>query len=96
MDSNLINFLVGYFIVLNLIGITIVYLKANTPLIKISKKLINTILTIISLAGGFIGVLVGAEMMGYEQENKLFKRWIPFFIFIEICIILYIVYQNIK
>ncbi|MBR3325499.1 MAG: hypothetical protein IKG14_05605 [Clostridia bacterium] len=96
MSSELISFLVGYAILVNLIGIILIWLKQNTEFIKIPKKVMNTICIVLSIIGGFVGVLVGAEMLGYEQDNKLFKRWIPFFIFIEGCIIIYIVYQNIK
>lgn len=95
MNNNLISFLVGYIIIINLIGISLVWLKSHTDLIKISEPLLNTIFIVISMIGGFIGVLVGAEMLGYKQDSKLFKRWIPFLVFIEICIVVYIVYQNI-
>ena len=95
MNSNLINFLVGYFIVINLAGIALIYLKTNTKLIKIKKGILNLIIIILSAIGGFIGVLVGNEMLNYDMESKLFRRWIPLLIFIEICIGLFIVYKNI-
>ena len=94
MDVNMINFFISYFIVMNLIGIIIIWIKQNTEFIKTPNKVLNIVFLILSLVGGFIGVLVGAEMFHYEQDNKLFKRWIPFFIFIEVCIIIYIIYQN--
>lgn len=96
MDVNFINFFIGYFIVINIVGIVLIWIKQNTDFIKTPNKVLNIVFLVLSLVGGFIGVLVGAEMFHYEQENKLFKRWIPFFIFIEVCIIIYIVYQNFK
>lgn len=95
MDVNLINFFVGYFIVINLVGIVVIWIKQNTDFIKTPNKVLNIVFLILSLLGGFIGVIVGAEMFHYEQDNKLFKRWIPFFIFIEMCIVFYLLYQNI-
>ena len=48
------------------------------------------------MIGGFVGILLGAEMLGYKQDKKLYKKWIPFIVFVEICIILIIVYENTK
>lgn len=95
MNQNLINIIVAYCIGINLLAIVIIFLQAKTELIKIPKGIVNLILTMFSLIGGFVGVLVGAEILSYEQDNKLFKRWIPLFIFIEVCIVIYIIYQNI-
>lgn len=94
MDENLINLLIGYFILINLIGIILIWIKQNTEFIKTPNKVLNIVFLILSLVGGFIGVMVGAEMLHYEQENKLFKRWIPFFVFVEVCIIVYLIYKN--
>ena len=94
MNLDLINFVVGYFIAINIVGFVLIWIKQNTEFIKTPNKVLNILFLVLSLVGGFIGVLVGAEMFHYEQDNKLFKRWIPFFIFIEVCIIIYVIYQN--
>lgn len=94
MNSNLVNILVGYFILINMIGIVLMYLKTNTKLIKIKKGILNLIFIILSTIGGFIGVLVGNEMLNYDMESKLFKRWIPVLIFLEICIGLFVAYKK--
>lgn len=96
MNQNLTSIVVGYAISVNLIALIIIYLRVHTNLIKISKRSVNLILTIIALLGGFVGTLVGAEILNYEQENKLFKRGIPCLIFIEACVIIYIFYRNIQ
>lgn len=94
MDSGLISFLVGYVIVINMIGFILIYLKVRTDYIKLSDKKMNILLLVLSLIGGFIGVLTGAEMLQYERNNKLFKRWIPLIIFLEIIGIVMIIYNN--
>lgn len=90
MNQNLLSFIIGYLIVINIVSISLVWLNVKTDIIKIKDKTLNWILVIISLLGGFIGTLVGAEMMGYKRESKIFKRLIPFLVFVEIFIILYL------
>lgn len=96
MNSNLISILVGYVIGLNLISLIVVYIKGTTDIISLKNKKFNIICVILSALGGFIGVLLGAEMANYEQDNKLFRRWIPFIVFIEVCIVIYIIYRNMQ
>ena len=95
MDRDLINFIVGYAIIINLIGIILVYLKVKTHIMdKIPQGLLNLVHIIISMLGGFIGTLVGAEMLGYGTDTKIFKRWIPLIIFAEVCVIIYVMYSR--
>ena len=94
MDNNLIKIIVGYVISINIISIVIMWLKVKTKLIKISERGLNIIFVIFAAIGGFIGVLVGNEMINYAPGSKLFKRWIPLIIFIEICAIGYVIYRN--
>ena len=58
------------------------------------NKKFNIILFVISVIGGFIGTLLGVEMLQYEPDNKIFKKWIPLCVFIEVCIILFIWYKQ--
>lgn len=95
MNRDLISFIVGYGIIINIIGIVLIYLKTKTHIMdKIPQGLLNLIHIIISMVGGFIGTLVGAEMLGYQTDTKIFKRWIPFILFVEICIIIYVMYSK--
>lgn len=95
MNSDLINFVVGYVIIVNIIGISLIYLKVKTNIMdKIPILLLNLIHIIVSMIGGFIGTLVGAEMLGYGTDTKLFKRWIPLIIFVEACVIIYAMYTK--
>ena len=96
MDNNVISFLVGYIIVINIVSISLIWLCAKTNFIKLSEKTLGIIFVLISAIGGCVGILLGSEMMNYKQDSKLFKRWIPLIIFIEVCIILYSVYNKIK
>ena len=70
MNQNLLSFIIGYLIVINIVSISLVWLNVKTDIIKIKDKTLNWILVIISLLGGFIGTLVGAEMMGYNIKEK--------------------------
>lgn len=94
MDTNLIKFLFGFLVVINIMGISIEWIKVRTDLIKLNDKAMNLIYVVISLCGGFVGVLLGAEMMGLKQENKVLKKLIPILVFIEIAIIVWVAYMN--
>ena len=96
MDTNTINILVGYLIGINLVSLIAVYIKGKTNIINIKNSVFNLICVLLSVAGGVIGVMLGAEMSSYEQDSKIFRKWIPFIIFIEVCIIIYIVYQKVS
>ena len=95
MDSKLISFLVGYFFVINIVSIAYIWLNAKTNLIKLKEKNKDLISVIISVIGGFIGILLGCEMLQYKQDKKLYKIWIPLIIFVEFMIIVFIVYNKI-
>ena len=95
MDANVINFIVGYGMALNIIGIALIWIKIKTKALeKVPDSILILIHIIISMLGGFIGTLVGAEMMGYRTETKIFKRWIPLILVIEFAIIIYFLYQK--
>lgn len=94
MNTGTISLIVGYILAINMISIILMWIKAKTEYIKIPDNIMNTIFVILSLAGGFIGVLRGTEMLGYQTDNKLFKRYIPVMIFFEVCIVLWIIGTN--
>ena len=94
MDSKLISFLVGYFFAINIVSIAYIWLNAKADVIKLKEKSKDLISVIISVIGGFIGILLGCEMLQYKQDKKLYKRWIPLIIFVEFMIIVFIVYNK--
>ena len=94
MDSKLISFLVGYFFAINIVSIAYIWLNAKTNLIKLKEKNKDLMSVIISVIGGFIGILLGCEMLQYKQDKKLYKIWIPLIIFVEFMIIVFIVYNK--
>ena len=96
MDSKLISFLVGYFFVINIVSIAYIWLNAKTNVIKLNEKSKDLISVIISVIGGFIGILLGCAMLQYKQDKKLYKRWIPLIIFVEFMIIVFIVYNKVN
>ena len=87
------NFIIGYVICINIISYMFIWLNIRTEYIKIDKKWVDTIYLIFSILGGFVGIMVASEMFNYRKKEKIFKRWIPLVIFIEISIILYIIYK---
>ena len=89
----MVNFIIGYVICINMISYMFIWLNIRTEYIKISKKWIDTIYLMLSILGGFVGIMVATEMFNYRKKEKIFKRWIPLVIFIEISIILYIIYK---
>ena len=96
MESKLISFLVGYFFVINIVSIAYIWLNAKADVIKLNEKSKDLISVIISVIGGFIGILLGCEMLQYKQDKKLYKRWIPLIIFVEFMIIVFIVYNKVN
>ena len=94
MDSKLISFLVGYFFAINIVSIAYIWLNPKTNLIKLKEKSKDLISVIISVIGGFIGILLGCEMLQYKQDKKFYKIWIPLIIFVEFMIIVFIVYNK--
>ena len=87
------NFIIGYVICINIISYMFIWLNIRTEYIKISKNWVDTIYLVFSILGGFVGIMVATEMFNYRKKEKIFKRWIPLVIFIEISIILYIIYK---
>ena len=87
------NFIIGYFICVNLISYIFIWLNIRTKLIKLDKKWQDTIYLLFSILGGFVGIMLASEMFNYRKDEKIFKRWIPLVIFIEVCIIFYIIYK---
>ena len=87
------NFIIGYFICVNLISYMFIWLNIRTKLIKLDKKWQDTIYLLFSILGGFVGIMIASEMFNYRKDEKIFKRYIPLVIFIEACIVLYIIYK---
>ena len=87
------NFIIGYFICVNLISYIFIWLNIRTKLIKLDKKWQDAIYLLFSILGGFVGIMLASEMFNYRKDEKIFKRYIPLVIFIEVCIVLYIIYK---
>lgn len=94
--SKLINFIVSYVVIINMITIGFVYVDAKTDFIKINEKAKDAILFILSLLGGFIGTILGSEMLGYKRDDKIITKWIKRCVILEVIIICIIIYLKIK
>lgn len=89
----MLNFIIGYAICINMIAYIFMWLNIRTEYIKLGKKTEDAIYLILSILGGFVGIMIASEMFNYKKDEKLFKRWIPLVIFIEVCLILYVTYK---
>lgn len=88
-----VNIIIGYIIVINIIGFLLILISARTDYIKLKEKTLNLIYIIIAILGGFVGLLVASEMLGYRTKDKIFKKIIPFIIFVEFSILLYLYWK---
>lgn len=80
--------LIGAVIVVNLIAFTFMYLLANTDVVRWSDKVSYTILMILNLLFGYVGIVVPARMYGYKTESKFFKIALPVTFVLEIIILI--------
>ena len=94
MDATTISIIVGVFFALNLITILLIWFRLKTPFLdKINEKILNIILFILSLCGGFIGVYLGREMFGYKTATGRLEKWMTKALILEVIIILIVLTQ---
>lgn len=96
MDMNVLKVVMGIIIFINIVGISVEWISLNTKLIKWDNAKLNLFYVIISMFGGFVGVLLGAEMFGLKENNKVLKRLIPTIVVIELIILLFVYYLKTK
>ncbi len=97
MDGTTISIIVGAFFALNLITILLIWFRLNTKFIDgINEKVLNTILFIMSLIGGFIGVYLGREMFGYKTTSGCLEKWLTKTLIVEVIVILIVLTQVLK
>ena len=85
------NFLIGYVIFINVISYLFMWVSIRTKLIKLDNKAKDLICLLLAIIGGFVGIMLAREMFNYGEDNKIFKKWIPRIVFIEVAIIVYII-----
>ena len=90
----MINFIIGYLIIVNIISMIFMYIDMKTDLIKFETKSINFIYCMLAIVGGSIGILITSQMFGYKRDEKIIKRIIPFIIFIEVAVIVYFILKT--
>ena len=62
----MVNFLVGYIIVINLISLFVLsYFRMQETQKDIPTKTIDTTFLVLSLLGGFVGILIGSNLYDY-------------------------------
>lgn len=89
----MVSFIIGYVICVNMISYLFIWINIRTKFIKLDKKWEDTIYLCFAILGGFVGIMIASEMFNYRRDEKIFKRYIPLVIFIEVCIILYFIYK---
>ena len=95
MDTTTISIIVGVFFTLNLISILLIWIRLKTPFIdKLDERILNIILFILSLCGGFIGVYLGREMFGYKTATGKLEKWMTKVLILEVIIILIVLSQK--
>ena len=95
MNGTTISIIVGVFFALNLISILLIWFRLNTPFMdKLNEKILNVILFVLSICGGFIGVYLGREMFGYRTETGKLEKWMTKVLVLEVIIILIVLSQT--
>ena len=94
MDATTISIIVSVFFALNLISILLIWFRLKTQFLdKINEKILNIILFVLSIIGGFIGVYLGREMFGYKTESGKLEKWMTKVLILEVIIIIFILTQ---
>ena len=79
------NIIIGYLIIINIVTMILMYCDMK-KCIKIKSNNMNMIYLILSIIGGFVGVLVTSQMFGFKRDEKIIKKWIPIIVFLEVAI----------
>lgn len=95
MNATTISIIVGVFFALNLITILLIWFRLNTKFIDgLNEKILNVILFLLSLCGGFIGVYLGREMFGYKTATGKLEKWMTKVLVLEVIILLFVLTQT--
>lgn len=84
----MLNFIVGYFILINIISMIFMYADMKN-VINLEDNVKKCIYVILGTIGGSIGILVTSQMFGYKRDEKIIKKIIPSIVFVEVLIIGY-------
>ena len=88
ISQGLINFIIGYLIFINMIGFGfIVLVSRQSDIQKLNVKKVNTFMIILTVLGGFIGLMVAGEMTQFRDENVVLKRMVPLIVIGELMIV---------
>lgn len=90
----MLNFIIGYLVIVNIISMIFMYIDMKTDLIKFEIRSINFVYAILAVIGGSIGILVTSQMYGYKRDERIIKRIIPFIVFIEVAVIGYFILKT--
>lgn len=83
------NIIMGYFIVINILPMILIYVDYTFNL-KIKEDALDFIYCIIAIIGGSIGIIIFSKMFMYKRDTKTMKWIVPLILFIQIVIALII------
>lgn len=83
------NIIMGYFIVINILPMILIYVDYTFNL-KIKEDVLDFIYCIIAIIGGSIGITIFSKMFMYKRDTKTMKWIVPLILFIQIVIALII------
>ena len=90
----MLNFVIGYFIVINIIPMIIIYADITVNF-KMSNQMLNFLYVVLTLIGGGIGIIMASQMFGYRRDEKAMTRTIPIIVILQIIIIFCVLaYRN--
>lgn len=81
------NIIMGYFIVINILPMILIYVDYTFNL-KIKEDVLDFIYCIIAIIGGSIGIIIFSKMFMYKRDTKTMKWIVPLILFIQIVIAL--------
>ena len=90
------NIIVGYFIVINIIALLFMYVESKTELIKLKDSWINFIYIVLTILGGWIGIIVTTHLIVCKRDERLIKKVVPFIAFLEVVVLGYIIYTQLS
>ena len=90
----MLNFIIGYLIVINILPMILIYIDYTFNL-KIKEDVLDFIYLIIALLGGSIGIIITSKMFMYKRDNKTIKRIVPLILFIEI-VIAFVIFSKVN
>ena len=90
-----ISIIVGYFIVLNLIGFALMGIDKRRAVKKL-WRIPESTLFIIALIGGSIGSIIGMRVFHHKTKHWYFVYGMPAILFLQIAVVLILIHSPLQ